>query len=186
MTTVFLIGENDDTGLEILVKSNLTNTYSVTYIKGNSISEAGKGYDVLVLDSPALEAAELGECIIVMKSRGEVPAVSLPEKSIVIVNSENTEQLNALEAYGRQVITCGKDRRDTLSYTSLTSDGIVISLNREITAFSGRKIQPLEIPVKFTLESGFSAEPDSVYDTIAYTALRLILDDYDSEIGLLY
>jgi len=180
MTTVFLIGDPADTGLESLIKSNLTNTYSVTYIKDSSVSRMGKGYDILVLDSVHLGVLELDECIIVMKDFGEVPAALLPEKSIVIANSGNSEQLGRLEAFKQRVISCGKGGRDTFSYTSLTSDGIVISLNREITAFSGKKIQPLEIPVKFT------SMPDNVYDTIAYTALRLVLDDYDSEIGLLY
>ncbi|MCL2077596.1 MAG: hypothetical protein FWH08_04230 [Oscillospiraceae bacterium] len=184
MTTVFLIGNSGDTGLESLVKSNLTNTYSVTYVKENSVSRLGKGYDILVFDAPHLGVIELNECIVVMKAFGEVPSALLPEispeKSIVIANAENTAQLNALETFKQRVIPCGKGVRDTFSYTSLTYDGIVISLNREITAFSGKKIQPLEIPVKFT------AQPDNVYDTIAYTALRLVLDDYDSEIGLLY
>jgi len=180
LTTVFLIGDYDDTGLESLIKSNLTNTYSVTYIKNDSVSRLGKGYNLIVVDAPHLGFIELDECIIVMKDYGDVPSVILPEKSIVIANSENTGQLNSLEILEQRVITCGKTGRDTLSYTSLTYDGIVISLNREITAFSGKKVQPLEIPVKFT------STPDNVYDTIAYTALRLVLDDYDSEIGLLY
>jgi hypothetical protein len=180
MTTVFLIGEREDIGLESLIKNNLSNTYSVTYIKDGAVSRLGKGYNLLVIDTPRLELAELSECIVIMKDFGEVPAVSLPEKSIVIANSENTQQLERLESLGQRVISCGKNNRDTFSYTSLTYDGIVISLNREITAFSGKKIQPLEIPVKF------NTAPDNVYDTIAYTALRLVLDDYDSEIGLLY
>jgi hypothetical protein len=180
MTTVFLIGDSADSGLESLIKSNLINTYSVTYIKECSVSRMGKGYDILVLDTPHLGEIELNECIVVMKDYGDVPNAALPEKSIVIANSENSGQLGHLEAFKQRVISCGKSGRDTFSYTSLTHDGIVISLNREITAFSGKKIQPLEIPVKFT------ATPDNVYDTIAYTALRLVLDDYDSEIGLLY
>lgn len=180
MTTVFLAGNPCDIGLENLVKSNLINTYSVTYIKDNSVSRTGKGYDILVFDAPRLDVVELNECIVVMKAFGEVPSTALPEKSIVIANSENTEQLNALEAYKQSVISCGNNNRDTFSYTSLTRDGIVISLNREITAFSGRKIEPLEVPVKF------ASPPDNIYDIIAYTALRLVLDDYDSEIGLLY
>jgi hypothetical protein len=179
MTTVFLIGERDDIGLESLIKGNL-NTYSVTFVKGSTVSRFGKGYNLLVLDTPHLDFTELNECIVVMKDFGEVPTAQLPEKSIVIANSDNTEQLERLESMGQQVISCGKSNRDTFSYTSLTYDGIVISLNREITAFSGKKIQPLEIPVKF------NTAPDNVYDTIAYTALRLVLDDYDSEIGLLY
>ncbi|MCL2109657.1 MAG: hypothetical protein FWH20_09980 [Oscillospiraceae bacterium] len=180
MTTVFLMGDAADNGIENLIKSNLTNTYSVTYIKENSFSRMGKGYNLLVFDSPRLGRVELAECIVVMKAGGEVPVVALPEKSIVIANSENTRQLNALETHRQLVISCGKGIRDTFSFTSLTRDGIVISLNREITAFSGKKIQPLEIPVRL------ECVPENVYDAIAYTALRLVLDDYDSEIGLLY
>ena len=46
--------------------------------------------------------------------------------------------------------------------------------------FSGKKIQPLEIPLQI---------PDGadIYSVLAFTALRLLLDDYGSEdIGKLY
>lgn len=180
MTTVLIIGDRNDTGLENLIKTTLSESYQITYVKDKSVIRLGKGYEILVIDAEYISALELTECIAVMKADGAVPIPTLPEPGIIIANSSNTEQLNALKNAKQSVITCGGNKRDTISYTSLTNDGLVISLNREITAFSGKEIQPLEIPAKF------SAEPENVYDHLAFTALRLILDDYNSEIGMLY
>lgn len=180
MTCILVIGDKDDSAMEHLIKTTLSDSYQITYIKDNSVTRVGKGYEILVIDTEFICNLELSECIVVMKADGVVPAPTLPEMGIIIANSENTEQLSMLKDAKQHVVTCGNNKRDTLSYTSLTNDGIVISLNRELTAFSGKKIQPLEIPARF------SNEPEKTYDYIAFTALRLILDDFNSEIGLLY
>jgi len=177
MTVVYIIGKDKDKGLEELILSQLTKSYRVTYIKNKSLVQEGSGYEIVVADFSELKSLYVAECIIIMKSGGIVPEIPLPEKSIIIVNSENAEQLAALKSAKQSVITCGAGEKDTLSYSSFTADSIVISLNREITAFSGRKILPLEIPVKF------DKEPRDVYSPIAFTALRLILDDFNSDLG---
>ncbi|MCL1866347.1 MAG: hypothetical protein FWF82_02940 [Oscillospiraceae bacterium] len=157
--------------------SQLTKSYRVTYVKGKSLVQAGSGYEIVITDTPELKSLYVPECIVVMKNAAKVPDIPLPEKSIIIANSENLEQLTALKNAGRGVITCGSNEKDTLCYSSLTGDSIVISLNRQITAFSGRKIQPLEIPFKM------EKLPKDVYYPIAFTALRLILDDFNSELA---
>jgi len=180
MTVVYTIGKDNDKCLEELILSQLSKTYQVTYIKNKSLVQEGAGYEIVVADFAELKSLYVSECIIVMKSGGIVPEIPLPERSIIIVNSENAEQIAALKGVNRRVITCGASEKDTLSYSSFTADSIVISLNREITAFSGRKILPLEIPVKF------EKEPKDAYSPIAFTALRLILDDFNSDLGELY
>jgi hypothetical protein len=182
MTVVSVIGKSTDKCLEEIILSQLSKSYRVTYIKNKSLVQNGQGYDIVVADSTELKSLYIPECIIILKNDGLVPTIPLPEKSIVIVNSENTEQLMALKNTSLTVITCGSSEKDTLCYSSITADSsdsdcIVISLNREITAFSGRKIQPLEIPLKL------EKMPKDVYYPIAFTALRLILDDFNSELG---
>lgn len=177
MTVVYTIGKGKDKGLEELILSRLSKSYQVTYVKNKSLVQAGEGYEIVVADFSELKSLYVAECIIIMKSGGVVPEIPLPEKSIVIVNSENAEQIAALKSVNQRVITCGPGEKDTLSYSSFTADNIVISLNREITAFSGKKIQPLEIPLRF------EKEPKDVYSPIAFTALRLILDDFNSDLG---
>ena len=84
--------------------------------------------------------------------------------------------MKALKSSGCHTITCGFRKTDTFSYSSLSDDGVVVTLNRELTAFSGKNIQPLEIPVE--LHKG-----TDIYSVIAFTALRVMLDDFNSEIG---
>ena len=180
MTTVSIIGKATDKGFEELILGKLIKSYRITYIKNKSLVQAGKGYEITVADMQELKSLYIHECIIIMKNDGVVPTIPLPEKSIIIVNSENVEQLTALKNTGATVLTCGVGDKDTLSCSSLTSDSITISLNREITAFSGRSILPLEIPVKLKKSPKM---PRDVYYPIAFTALRLILDDFNSELG---
>ena len=177
MTVVSIIGKSTDKCLEEIILSKLSKSYRVTYFKNKSLVQTGSGYDIIVADSTELKSLYINECIIVLKSDGAVPTIPLPQKSIIIVNSENVDQLIKLKNSGLNVITCGSSEKDTLCYSSITSDSIVISLNREITAFSGRKIQPLEIPLML------EKMPKDVYYPIAFTALRLVLDDFNSELG---
>jgi hypothetical protein len=177
MTIVSIIGKSTDKTLEEIILSQLSKTYRVTYIKNKSLVQTGHGYEIAITDFSELKSLYLPECIVIMKSGAIVPEIPLPEKSIIIANSECLEQLTALKKTNLNVITCGANEKDTLSYSSLTGDSIVISLNREVTAFSGRKIQPLEIPLKLP------KIPKDVYYPIAFTALRLVLDDFNSELG---
>ena len=180
MTTIIVVGDVDDCEIEGYIKSELAKSYQVTYIKENVIEKSGEGYELLVLDLPVLEGVSLPECIIMMKANGIPPMVSYPERSIIIANSENPRQLAALKSLNNSVISCGNQKWDTISYSSYTSDSIMLSLNREITAFSGTQIEPLEIPLEF------SKEPHNIYNLLSFTALRLLLDNFNSEIGELY
>jgi hypothetical protein len=181
MTVVYVVGKSSDKALEEIILSRLCLSYRVTYIKNKSLVQEGQGYEIVVCDSSEIKSLYIPECIIVMKSDGVIPKIPLPEKSIIIANSENTQQLIDLKNSKLNVITCGTSERDTLCYSSLTSDRILISLNRELTAFSGRVIQPLEIPLK--LDKIPANTFRNVYYPIAFTALRLILDDFNSELG---
>ena len=177
MTIVSVVGKTADKTLEELILSKLSQSYRVTYVKNKSLVQVGSGYNVVITDSAELKSLYINECILIMKSDGTIPRIPLPERSIIVANSECTEQLMDLKNSNLNVITCGSNEKDTLSYSSITRDSIVISLNREITAFSGRRIQPLEIPLKLP------KMPRDLYYPIAFTALRLILDDFNSELG---
>ena len=48
---------------------------------------------------------------------------------------------------GGQAITCGLDRRDTLTASSLLQEGGMAALQREMHTLSGRTVQPREVPL---------------------------------------
>lgn len=175
MTAIFITGNENDSSFQVLLESVLSETYRITYIKNNSVFQWGKGYEVWVLDCPFYGKIEAENPVFLLK-KGCVPCFDFPEKAMVIACSENEEQLKALKDKGLHVITCGFGKRDSFSYSSLSDESMVVSLNRELTAFSGKKIQPLEVPVKIP-------QGVDIYSVIAFTALRILLDDFNSEIG---
>lgn len=175
MTSIFICGEERDESFKHLLKTILSATYRITYIKNNSVCQWGSGYELLAADFPEYGKISVEAPVFLLK-KSCIPTFSLPDNATAIACSENKEQLKALKNTSCHVITCGFGKTDTFSYTSLSDENVVVSLNREITAFSGKKIQPLEIPLE--IPSGVD-----IYSVIAFTALRILLDDYNSEIG---
>lgn len=175
MTDIFVVGNNDDTEIEQLIKEQLSESYAVTYIKSESFIKIGNGYNLIFFDAekPVIKA-KVG--ILLMKEWGKIPD-RLPKEITAIINADNSAQLEAVQKSRIRAVTCGSGSTSTISFSSETEDTLMISLNRSITALSGKIIQPLEIPAEKR-----GAER---YSLMSYMALRLILDDFDSELGRL-
>lgn len=176
MTPIFVIGSRNDRTLGRLIRSSLSKTYNVTYISGSRYSVQGTGYELVCFDSeaPFIEGTE--NAIVIAKKEAVLPE-SMPTGCTAIFSSENTVQLDAVRKSGVFAVDCGFSPMSTVSFSGSSEDKIVISLNRSVTALSGKEIQPLELPV-----SRAGADP---YTLMSFTALRLLLDDYESELGKL-
>lgn len=175
MTTIFICGDGRDKDFYFLLKDILAKTYQVTYIEKNNLCQRGSGYELIAVDFERFDRVEYEDPVFLLK-KGCVPDFEFPEGATVIACSENEEQMQALKNSGCHTITCGFRKTDTFSYSSLSDDGVVVSLNRELTAFSGKNVQPLELPIE--IPKGID-----IYSVIAFTALRVMLDDFNSEIG---
>lgn len=175
MTTICICGDNQDESFCYLLKNSLSETYRITYVKNNSIYRWGQGYELLALDFFEYKEIQAENLVFLLK-KSYVPSFPFPDDSTIIACSENEEQIKALKNCSAHIITCGFGKTDSFSYSSLSFDKVVVSLNRELTAFSGKKIQPLEIPSEIPVGA-------DIYSVIAFTALRVLLDDYNSEIG---
>ena len=177
MTVIAVIGQESDRTLERLIKDRLSETYGITYVKNNSLSRYGKGYEILCFDSEALYYENLDNPVILLKETAEI-SDGILKTGIAIISSDKKEHIRFAEKSGIKTITCGFSHTSTISFTSETEDSLLISLNRSITTLSGREIEPLEIPVKKT--------GADTYSLMSFTALRLLLDDFGSDIGRLY
>lgn len=177
MTVIAIIGQEEDDALQELIKEQLSETYQITYIKNNSLSRFGKGYELLFFESEEPEISGFESCLTVLKGKGILPG-NLKASGIAVINSDRIEQVKSAEKIGIKTVTCGASPTATISFTSETEETLLISLNRSITALSGREIEPLEIPVR---KNG----KDS-YTLMSFVALRLLLDDFGSDIGKLY
>lgn len=89
---------------------------------------------------------------------------SIPDNAEVVVSSEDADVISALSEKQVRVITCG-GAKDTLTYTSNSDDGIVISLQRQIISDDGNMCEPFEIPL-------YKKENDSEYALMAYVAVK--------------
>lgn len=175
MTDIFVTGNKEDHELETLIKTRLKDNYTITYINDNRFIETGNGYNLIFYDSEKPDI-NVKNSILLMKEYGSIP-MNLPNDITAIINSDDENQLMAIKEKKIKALTCGTSGKSTISFSSESEDTIVISLNRSITALSGKTIQPLEIPVE-KREAGR-------YSLMSYTALRIILDDFNSELGKL-
>lgn len=175
MTDVIITGfDNGET--EKLLRENLSENYCVNYIKSNSFSRFGKGYELICIESENMSIDNIGTAVILIRGGSSLPDIrTIPEGSVAIVDADSPEQLRVAEALGIYTVTCGTAASSTVSYTGESDEYLTVSLNRSISALSGRMIEPLEIPVK---KLGCNR-----YTIMSVTALRLILDDCNSELN---
>ncbi len=87
----------------------------------------------------------------------------IPENSDVIVSSDNKKVLEILSDKNVNVITCG-GAKDTIGYSSNSDDEIVVSVQREIFSYGGKKCEPFEIPLKKLPE-------ETEYSAMAYVGI---------------
>lgn len=66
----------------------------------------------------------------------------------LIFDSSNPADIQTAKNSGGEVITCGLSLRDSVTFSSLTDENCVISIQRSIRRFDGGKIEPCEIPCK--------------------------------------
>lgn len=175
MTQIVIIGEENDTALEKLIREELSKTYRIIYIKDREITEAGAGYELVCFDSPR-PVIGISEAVIVAKRSAVLSGIVL-RGGTVIINADKPSQVEAVRDSGSPAVDCGFSPAATVSFTGENEDTLVISLNRSVTALSGKVIQPFEIPAA---KHGADA-----YTLMSFTALRLLLDDRESELGQL-
>ena len=186
MAFVFVIGKkNKGDRLSELIKSGLPVSYDLTYVdtqSGIDVTQRGSGYPVTVVDTPVSPSGYTRESIVIIRPGatgapgGKLPRNRLSDKSIYIASSDDAAPLSALAGTEANVITVGTSKKDTVTYSGLTDEQVCVSLTREIRAFSGRVIQPLEFPVAID-------DSSDMYDSLAFATLRIMLDDSDWEAG---
>lgn len=174
MTDVIITGfDNGET--ERLLRENLSENYCINYFGKQRFSRFGKGYRINCIESENVRIRDIGTAVILIRG-GSLPDIDgISENSVVIVDADSPEQLRIAESLGMYTVTCGTAPSSTISYTGESDEYLTVSLNRSISALSGRIIEPLEIPVK---KLGYSR-----YPLMSITALRLVLDDCNSELG---
>lgn len=168
MTDIIIIDNEEP--LALLIAETLSRLFSIRFYNGKSMYNAGSGNQFNIWRTDTLHGLVTDSCIIVMgEGVTSIPRL-VPDNTMIIANALNKEQMKALSCVTCNVITCGNLIMDTVSYTSVTDEEVSVSFSRSMRTLSGREIQPFEIPVH-------RSDEQSVYEIMAVTALRLLIDD---------
>lgn len=157
----------------------LSKSYFVRATDAVSLQQKGSGYLLDIIRTEHITQIDSDSCVIILGENEQYSHITSDcHKMYVIANSLCDSQISSLRSCNCPVITCGSKSVDSVSFTSICDENVTVSLNRSVTALSGRSVQPLEIPVHYDNE-------ESLYNVLAVTALRILLDDFDSELGRL-
>ena len=166
---VFIIGDINDRSLSDFFIDRLKNNFSVTYINNNLIKKVGNGNEILLFENENLICDNLKDSIIIFK-KNCLPEISgsFNKNNTAIIYSPEKEQLKMLCKKNITTITCGGSPKDTITYSSINEDSVVVSLQREVSSIKGNSILPFEIPIKVS-------ECD-IYNILSYFALSVKID----------
>lgn len=176
--TDIIVVENKNK-LSSYITEKMSQNYFVRYFDGKNLTESGRGYMLDVISCKNIGCVSVESGIIIIADDCETGLQRFAGNIRFIVSSSSEKQLKILSEYGYPAITCGNLEKDTVSFTSHTDDTITVSLNRKVSALSGKIIQPLEIPLEFDSKT-------DIYTVLSHTALRILLDDFNSDLGKLF
>lgn len=170
---------DDKEGLFSFIADELEKSFYVRRFtkRGQRASGEGKTVNMILSDEP--DVLVNGSKIAVLGGFSDYKRMRHRTFSCCIADSTSDIQMDTLLCSNFPVITCGCSAMDTFSYTSLTDDFLTVALNRKLTTLSGRVIQPFELPRPLKSEK-------NIYNVLALTAIRLLLDDDSQEYYKIY
>lgn len=153
MTNVVVYGKEPEIDLENALIGALSAYGGVEYIRPGLLSSYALQGDPMFLlcQSSAPINLCLDQCVIIFCRNIPPQPLELSRGCVCIVESSNTDALSLLQNCECTVLCCGMSRRDTLSIASLENTSACISLQRELTTFYGKTIEPGDIPVSLSL-----------------------------------
>ena len=182
MIAILLCGpEKRGDMINVLLSSLRASGASVLYITSKTVSllpTDAEHADFLLIDSVNIQDIHLDRGIAVFTgAASDYAEINLPESFFAVVEPENEKAIDVIKKKSLQPVTCGLSQRDTLTFSSLSAEGAVVSLQREIRSIGSGSILPREIPVKLR-------SPCSDYQLLAAVAVLLLSGRQIEESGL--
>lgn len=124
---------------------------SYTFLGDEMIKDYGISPRLTICETEEIAKIDTRETILFLKKKANLRKIQhLSSDTIVIVNSENQRQLETISKFKARIITTGMSQKDTVTFSSKSEGNCVISLQRMVSAVDGEKLEPMEIPFKYT------------------------------------
>ena len=118
----------------------------------------------------SLQCIDAPRSLLVFGKQVTLPTnLQLPTHTVAVVDPTNRQVTDFLAQSQLPAISCGFSQKDTLTLSSLTDEQAVISLQRSIYSYAGRRIEPAELPVALS-------RPVDSYLLLALAAILLFTE----------
>lgn len=146
MICIFLAGNDEDIRLCDYFYRKLKNKLHALSISADEILKSGSETELVLVRAEFTPHVDAPFLLILGKSVAPTAIRNLDNCVSAIVSSDSEKQLEILSEHSVPTITCGLFPKDTVSYSSKTDEGIVLSLQRTVEHIKGGITEPFELP----------------------------------------
>lgn len=90
--------------------------------------------------------------VILPQEYSAFPKIVLPQNSVLVFDSQNTNSVAWAAQSGLRILDCGLSSRSTLTFSSLGKESAVVALQRRVEDINGQMVEPFELPLRLQLE----------------------------------
>ena len=171
MKLCVIIGCKKDKTILELISSKLCSKFSLTLLSDGKIERRGTGEELIVFQTKSFVQDYSGPLVIILNEdykkgglKGQFP------EAVCIISSSCKAAIADMSELKIPTFTCGMRETDALCASSVTQEGIMVCLQREIETVSGKKVEPFEAYIK---EVG----PGAVFAAEAAMLADILLSD---------
>lgn len=149
MVRVFLVGMDGKPSMGETLCATLQPILPLTYLGNHQYRDFGASPQLELIDTDELTVLNTPASILVLKPKANLRKLeAIAPDTIVILDSANRRQLQAIARLHLNVMTVGLSAKDTLTFSSREEDCAVVSLQRSVRSLDGTRIEPMEIPCR--------------------------------------
>ncbi|MGN1080686.1 MAG: hypothetical protein ACI4QV_01210 [Acutalibacteraceae bacterium] len=168
MNIIVLIGKPDGKILSQTLFDAFKNQGGAALISYSSANFC-KSFETIIYETEKIKKISAENGVLIFKNGCKIlDPLEVPDGFTAIVDSSNSDALAMLGKHNIPVITCSKSC-DTLCFSSVDKKNAMISLQREITSFSGKITEPCEIAIS-------SVSSKDMFSPLAAAAALLLFD----------
>lgn len=123
--------------------------YKINFISEKKIITENKNFTIISINKPTNIESKIGIAVFLDKSHTFVNQ-KIPNNFIGICEEDNISALEICKKNNLNVICCGMNSKNTVTFSSIKNNIIIIALQRCIKSINNNKIEPCEYKIKLT------------------------------------
>jgi len=149
LTVVVVAQDNPESHFWSMLLSILAPNFSVVSTENKKIITPPADGDLLLCDARSVSDLRCDTAVILYKDVVQLKTkIHAVREAVAVVDARKQELLTCVSETGLNAITCGLSTRDTITLSSIDVDSAVVNLQRSMSCFDGRVLEPQEIPLK--------------------------------------